>query len=443
MRNSGKRFITDNDLIRSDQFTQMCRGDRANVFIRNRKMPVSDLIFSMINRKGLTLKMELRGYMNISHPGTQISKPGYLKQRMKLNPDAIKYLYQFHNRNFYTDPEAELYTFNGYLVLAADGSNINIPTTPETLEVFGSSSRKGTTKQAALGLACLYDALNRMIIDSTINRVKFNEMAVAEEQLANVRETIGAHPFLVTLDRGYPSIPAFLRLIDSETKFVARLKKSDFKQEQRSMLSDDEDVEVAITDARRRKHIGTYNEAVLMSRESFSIRLVKIWLDRDAGVYEILATNLPRESFPADSIEELYRLRWRIETAYETLKDRLQLENFTGTKPALLAQDIYSTIYVSNVAEDIARDIEQEQEDHLKNDYKHRMAINRSLCIGLLKSDLIYILLEENPDIKEALMQRLYDEISENIVPVRPDRHYERNTNMRHAKYSNTHKRSF
>jgi len=180
-----------------------------------------------------------------------------------------------------------------------------------------------------------------------------------------------------------------------------------------------------------------------MSRESFSIRLVKIWLDRDAGVYEILATNLPRESFPADSIEELYRLRWRIETAYETLKDRLQLENFTGTKPALLAQDIYSTIYVSNVAEDIARDIEQEQEDHLKNDYKHRMAINRSLCIGLLKSDLIYILLEENPDIKEALMQRLYDEISENIVPVRPDRHYERNTNMRHAKYSNTHKRSF
>jgi len=443
VRNSGKRFITDNDLIRSDQFTQMCRGDRANVFIRNRKMPVSDLIFSMINRKGLTLKMELRGYMNISHPGTQISKPGYLKQRMKLNPDAIKYLYQFHNRNFYTDPEAELYTFNGYLVLAADGSNINIPTTPETLEVFGSSSRKGTTKQAALGLACLYDALNRMIIDSTINRVKFNEMAVAEEQLANVRETIGAHPFLVTLDRGYPSIPAFLRLIDSETKFVARLKKSDFKQEQRSMLSDDEDMEVAITDARRRKHIGTYNEAVLMSRESFSIRLVKIWLDRDAGVYEILATNLPRESFPADSIEELYRLRWRIETAYETLKDRLQLENFTGTKPALLAQDIYSTIYVSNVAEDIARDIEQEQEDHLKNDYKHRMAINRSLCIGLLKSDLIYILLEENPDIKEALMQRLYDEISENIVPVRPDRHYERNTNMRHAKYSNTHKRSF
>ena len=153
MRNSGGRFITDTDMLHSEQFTDRCRGNRANEFVRNRKMPVSDLVFSMINRKGLTLKMELRGYMNISHPGTQISKPGYLKQRMKLNPEAIKYLYQFHNRNFYKAPEAERYTFNGYLVLAADGSNVNIPTTPETLEVFGSSSRKGTKRQAALGQA--------------------------------------------------------------------------------------------------------------------------------------------------------------------------------------------------------------------------------------------------------------------------------------------------
>ncbi len=46
---------------------------------------MEELAFSMINRKGLTLKLELRGYMKISHPGTKISKPGYLKQRTKLS----------------------------------------------------------------------------------------------------------------------------------------------------------------------------------------------------------------------------------------------------------------------------------------------------------------------------------------------------------------------
>ena len=99
MRKSGSRIKCDVDRIHSDSFVEFCRNGNPNVFVRNRKMPLDDLTFSMINRKGLTLKLELRGYMNISHPGTQISKPGYLKQRMKLNPAAFVDLYQFHNRN--------------------------------------------------------------------------------------------------------------------------------------------------------------------------------------------------------------------------------------------------------------------------------------------------------------------------------------------------------
>ena len=126
--------------------------------------------------------------------------------------------------SFYSDPETELYTVNGFLVLAADGSDINIPTTPETLAIYGNASKRGGKPCAQIGLGCLYDTLNRMILDASINKVKFNEMAVAEAQIAMVRETIGDHPFMVIMDRGYPSIPAFLRMIDSKTYFVARLK---------------------------------------------------------------------------------------------------------------------------------------------------------------------------------------------------------------------------
>lgn len=207
------------------------------------------------------------------------------------------------------------------------------------------------------------------------------------------------------------------------------------------MASDDEDVDIRLTRSRRYHYMGTEDEALVMSRDHFPLRMVRVWLDEDKTEYEILASNLPRDRFPADCFGELYHLRWRIETAYQTLKDRLQMENFTGTKPILLEQDIYSTIYVSNIAEDIARDIEQAQ--HLKNDYKHRMAVNRTLCIGLLKSDLIYILLEKDPQKQDELFQKLYDEISENIVPVRPDRHYRRTKGQLAGNYSNTHKRSY
>lgn len=49
-----------------------------------------------------------------------------------------------------------------------------------------------------------------------------------------------------------------------------------------------------------------------MSRDSFNLRMVRVWLNDDKTEYEILATNLPREQFPAECFGEIYHLRWRI-----------------------------------------------------------------------------------------------------------------------------------
>ena len=442
MRKSKDRLLKDQNTILSDSFLEVCRDGKTNTLVRRRKMPIEDLVYSMINRKGLTLKLELRNYMKITHPGVEISKPGYLKQRMKLNPEAFKVLYQSHNKNFYQDAEVEPYTYKGYLVLAADGSDINIPTTAETVEKYGSASVRGGKPCAQIGLGCIYDVLNRFILDSSINKVKFDEMRVAQEQLSNIKDTIGdRYPYMVIMDRGYPSTPAFLKFIDDGIYFVARLKTSDYKAEQKALKSNDEDVEIALTKARRRNYIGKKEESTMMSRDFFSLRMVKVNFDNDTS--EILATNLPRETFPEECFAEIYHMRWGIETAYEVLKDRLKIENFTGIKPTLIEQDINSTIYVSNLAEDIICDIEEEDKEHLKNDYKHTMQINRNLSIGLLKSDLIYILIETDENRKSELLQALYDEIRVNVVPIRPDRHYHRTKGQLAANFSNTHKRSF
>ena len=442
MRKSKDRLLKDQNTILSDSFLEVCRDGKTNTLVRRRKMPIEDLVYSMINRKGLTLKLELRNYMKITHPGVEISKPGYLKQRMKLNPEAFKVLYQSHNKNFYQDAEVEPYTYKGYLVLAADGSDINIPTTAETVEKYGSASVRGGKPCAQIGLGCIYDVLNRFILDSGINKVKFDEMRVAQEQLSNIKDTIGdRYPYMVIMDRGYPSTPAFLKFIDDGIYFVARLKTSDYKAEQKALKSNDEDVEIALTKARRRNYIGKKEESIMMSRDFFSLRMVKVNFDNDTS--EILATNLPRETFPEECFAEIYHMRWGIETAYEVLKDRLKIENFTGIKPTLIEQDINSTIYVGNLAEDIICDIEEEDKEHLKNDYKHTMQINRNLSIGLLKNDLIYILIETDENRKSELLQALYDEIRVNVVPIRPDRHYHRTKGQLAANFSNTHKRSF
>lgn len=439
MKNSQKRAMLDIDKINSNDFKNFCRFYKENHFTRNRKMPLEDLLFTMINRKGLTLTLELRNYMKIAHPGVSISKPGYLKQRMKLNPDAFLELYKYHNKNFYS--ESGFSTFHGYVVLAADGSSINIPTTQETLKLYGTASRKHTKPQAQIGLACIYDVMNRMILESSCNRVKFDEMRVAQTQLEHIPETIGSNqPFLIIMDRGYPSTPAFIHMMDKDIKFIVRLKKSDYKKEQLSLTQDDSIVEIPLTKSRICHYEGTEDGERMKELGKISLRMVKVHLEN--GTTEILATNLSVLEFQTFEIAQLYHMRWGIETAYEILKDRLQLENFTGTKPILLLQDIYSTIYVSNLAEDIIRDVEQEMEKK-EQKRKHKMMLNRTISIGILKNDLIYIFLEKKKEKKEQLFQQLYEDICQNLVPVRPNRHYHRTKGQLAGTYSNTHKRAY
>ena len=442
MRKSQNRLSDDIRQVKLPSYLELCRDGKTNVFVRNRKISVDDLILSMINRKGVTLYMELRSYMEIAHPEIKISKVAYLKQRMNLNPMAIEYLYKRHNCAFYLDSEETPTLYNGYLVLAADGSDINIPTTSETIELYGTAGRKDVKPQAQAGLGCLYDVLNRFVIDASINRVKFHEMAIAEQQIYKVKETIGdRYPFMVTMDRGYVSIASFLRLMDCHIPFVVRLKSSDFKAEKKAMKSDDEDVTIAITNSRRNNYIGTPDESIITRQDSFQLRFVRVTLE--TGETEVLATTLSREEFPADSFGEIYHMRWGIETAFQSLKDRLQLENFTGTKPRLIEQDIYATIYVSNLSEDIIRDIEIENKEKLENGYMHKMMINRNISFGILKNDLISTILTADYDEQKRKFQAIYDELAQNIIPIRNGRHFHRTKGVLVGKYSNTHKRSY
>ncbi len=439
MKKSQKRTCCDISYIHQAPFGDVCRNAKPSSFTRVRKMPLHDFLFTMINRRGITLSLELRNYMKIAHPGSEISKPGYLKQRMKLNPLAFYELYRYHNRNFYADPGFS--TFQGHLILAADGSGINIPTTEETLETFGTSSRKGTKPQASIGLGCLYDVMNRMVLESDCCRCKFDEMALAEEQISRIPETIGeSQPFVVVMDRGYPSTAAFIRMMDQGILFLVRLKSSDYKKGQAALSVPDAWVDIHLDRSRVSHYKGTEIGKRMEELGKITLRMVKVPLPDDRE--EVLITNLPEESFDSRQIGELYHMRWGIETAYETLKDRLQMENFTGTKPVLLVQDIYSTIYVSNLAEDIIRDAEAELDEQEKN-RKHKMAVNQTISIGILKNDLIYMLLEKDPGKQDQLFQQIYEDISKNLVPVRPDRHYRRTKGQLAGKYSNTHKRAY
>jgi len=150
MRFGTERIVRDKIEMKSNGFIELCRKIKG-AFRRRRKVPLFMLILTILERTGKTLSIEIRGFKKSGILQEKISKTGYLKARKKLNPQSLLELVKFHNRGLYDD--GEMQDYKGYLVLSSDGSNLNIPTTEETLKKWGTSSRKGTNPQASIGLS--------------------------------------------------------------------------------------------------------------------------------------------------------------------------------------------------------------------------------------------------------------------------------------------------
>ena len=120
------------------------------------------------------------------------------------------------------------------------------------------------------------------------------------------------------------------------------------------MKTKDELENIIVTKSRLSHYEGTETHNQLMNLGSINLRMVKVFLN--CGTVQVLITNLDADEFNTEEISTLYKMRWGIETAFDTLKNKLTIENFTGTKPVLIEQDIYASIYICNLASDLIAD---------------------------------------------------------------------------------------
>ena len=64
----------------------------------------------------------------------------------------------------------------------------------------------------------------------------------------------------------------------------------------------------------------------------YKFRVFRIILD--SGEEEFLITNVSDEYFSYEEAGELYFKRWKIETKFDSLKEKLELENMSGRRQA-------------------------------------------------------------------------------------------------------------
>ena len=173
------RFIQNKNFEMTKEVEQAAKGSRKNVFVRVRKMSLRDIMTSIMVRKGLTAAMEIRQFIKSSGIDN-ISKQAWLKARQNLNPDVFRIRNDFYMSNFYKSEE-EVKLWNGYLVLAIDGSKAEIPNSAQNRKIYGTQGNDSCEGPARALISGLFDVLNDFFLDLQVCNVNKSEMKAAEE----------------------------------------------------------------------------------------------------------------------------------------------------------------------------------------------------------------------------------------------------------------------
>lgn len=416
---------------------ELCRKNKKD-FTRKRKIRPIDIIMFNINNRGKTLKMEMFDFIN-EYNINEVSSPAMLKQREKLNENVFKELNKESLKDFYNMFQNEVKTFKGHILCAIDGSDAEVPNTPETRERYQAKNSNNNERVARIKLSNCYDVLNKRVLDTEVEEYKHSEIDLAKKHINTVNEYTDKFPFIYTMDRGYFSLEMMYELIKKDTKFVIRLNKNYLKTEQTNMKSDDEIVEIMYQYDRIRNYKEKNPEfyEFYENGNRMKVRLVNIELP--TGEVETLITNLSKEEFSLEDMKEIYRQRWGIEISYHKLKESMLITNISSSKDTIIKQEIYSHMMVYNIVESIA--IETENQIN-QDDYKYKMQVNFNMAIGFTKRALIKILIEDDMDRREEMMEKLCNNILKNIVPIRPNRHYDRKPDKKN-KHSINKRKSF
>ena len=399
-------------------------------FTRNRKFPFQTLINVMLMMDGGPLQKELLHYFDLDD--NTPTKSAYCQQRAKVLPEAIQFLFSSFTEKLENLDAMKL--FQGHRILAVDGSDINIPYNPLDSETFHQNGDHRGYNQ--LHLNAFYDALNGIYADCILEPDrKSHERAAFMSMLARYHASF---PTIFLADRGYESYQVFGHLIRSGQKFLIRVKDPGSN----GILSthafpdgefDNQNLETILTHTQTKEVLQNKDKYTLIPVASkcdffdpdslfFPLSLRILCVEVSEGVFEYLATNLDRERFPAEVIKDLYHLRWSQENSFRYLKYTIDLLHFHAKKREYVEQEIWARLIIYNFCEAITRHIVVSRQGSARRKYAQKINFAAAACICkafLKRSDG-----EINPC---RLIVRF-------LIPVRPDRSFQRNMKPQSAK---------
>lgn len=387
-------------LAKSNAFKEDYRMTQKD-FTRNRKLNFFDNIILIMQCSKCSIQSGINIFLHFRKEcDKEYSKQAFSKGRHRIKPEAFKVLMETAAQGFYDDNNFD--TFNGYLLLSIDGSDYNLPNSPDLLKHFGSEPFKDHI-QVQAQTSCLYDVLNGVVLEAEIEPYNTSERTLAATHLKNFRKKSDAEA-IVLMDRGYPSFDLMHNMTELKINYLMRCNKDNFLREVRDTKTDDEIIHI------KRKGI------------ELDVRVVTVQIKEKAITF---ITNLT--DINTSAIAEIYHKRWKTETLYNKLKNKMEIENFSGLDELCIKQDFYTTLLLSNMTASVIFDSQKELDKAQENKaISKEYQINHTFAVSELKMRLIELVYTNSHFKQMRISGYIHNALKKNVILCQPGRANER-----------------
>jgi hypothetical protein len=374
---------------------------REKSFTRKRGMPFADALTFLLDMRKSSLQTRLNAYYKNVKGGDAISQQAFSKLRMNFDHSPFETMVRSLVNKEYSG-RYELPLWNGYHIFGIDGSILQLPRVDGLRDAFGVCGRGATCPCA--GISVLYDVLHGWAVDPILGKADRNEREECKKHIDFLcRElTHIAKNSIITMDRGYPSLDLLGTLHNCGVKYLSRCSANFLSEINTAPMGD----------------------SIVVLKNGISLRVVKFELS--SGEIEILVTNLFELS--ALMFEELYALRWGVETAYFCLKEELCIEKFSGKTANSIRQDFWASMVLLNSVAVFRQDADAVLEERQRGkSLKHSYRTRTSGLIVTLRDEFIFAVLSGNPIFTSSEMKRIIATMAREVSPLRPNRSFPRN----------------
>lgn len=394
---------------------------REQDFTRNRKQPFSNSLLFMFNLLRRSLAIEIDGFVNYLNTRLcaghikDFTTSAFVQNRKKIEPAVFSHLSSVIIENYYAPDNESLVLFKGFRLLAVDGSHIILPFTEELKTNYGVTKNHTEADIVQARSSVLYDVLNNIALDARLDKVKIGERELALSHAHQWKKND-----LIIYDRGYPSYDFINEHLKGGVDCLIRVK-TNFSSVVGAFVAGGKTSVIAEIYPKQRQ---SFTDKAYNKDTKLKIRLLRIELS--GGEVEVLMTTLlDSKNYPSKLFKELYFLRWGVETFYDSLKNKLKVEYFTGYSNLCIQQDFLCAIFISNLQSIIVNGLGDElatQNQGKQYDYK----VNANLSYGFLKNRILELLSLKAP--LEDVFTELETLFLKHTVPIRNGR-----SNLRHV----------